>query len=235
MTRQSKIKNLISAYSAIRIDYGDSMDEILADLKVQGFTCETLMRLGVINIPGKAADLDLTEADEFGKETVHWLFEEYSSLCQEAGDEPEDVTDSLERMGFTCEEMSEYGFEGVEAEDDFPYDEDDEAPSVINVNVAERFTQPPVKRDSHPLRFEDYTLEECPNCESEVVIRATGISRCPCCGKPILPCTTCSSCTTPCPYGYTGRFNERLKPTNPPITQKEIDFYMNELEKRKEK
>ena len=130
--------------------------------------------------------------------------------------------------------MAEYGFEGVEAEDDFPY-EGDEAPAVVNVDMAASFTQPPVKRDSHLLRFEDYTLEECPNCESEVVIRAKGISRCPRCGKPILPCTTCSSCTTPCPYGYTGRFNERLKPTNPAITQREVDFYMAELNKRKER
>lgn len=234
MTSQKKIKNLVSAYSAIRIDYGDFMDEILLDLKEHGFSSEALLRLGVIDIPGKAASLTAAGNEEFEKESVHWLFNEYTSLCQDAGDEPEDITDSLERLGFTCEEMAEYGFEGVEAEDDFPYEED-EAPAVVNVDMAASFMQPPVKRDNHPLRFEDYTLEECPNCESEVVIRATGISRCPRCGKPILPCTTCSSCTTPCPYGYTGRFNERLKPTNPPITQREVNFYMTELNKRKER
>ena len=168
------------------------------------------------------------------KYLVRQLMGVAKDILQDAGDEPEDVTDSLERMGFTCEEMAEYGFEGVAAEDDFPYEED-EAPAVVNVDMAASFMQPPVKRDSNPLRFEDYTLEECPNCESEVIIRATGISRCPRCGKPILPCTTCSSCTTPCPYGYTGRFNERLKPTNPPITQREVDFYMSELSRRKER
>lgn len=234
MTSQNRIKNLVSAYTAVRIDYGDFMDEILLDLREHGFSSEALLRLGVIDIPGKATDSAFADNEEFGEESVHWLFNEYASLCQEAGDEPKDVTDSLERMGFTYEEMAEYGFEGVEAEDDFPYEED-EAPAVVDVNVDASFTQPPVKRDSHPLRFEDYTLEECQSCESEVVIRATGISRCPHCGKTILPCTTCSSCTTPCPYGYTGRFNERLKPTNPPITQKEVDFYMSELKKRKER
>lgn len=231
MTSKNRIKNLVSAYTAVRIDYGDFMDEILLDLREHGFSSEALLRLGVIDIPGKATESAFADDEEFGEESVHWLFNEYTSLCQDAGDEPEDVTDSLERMGFTCDEMNEYGFEGVEAEDDFPYEED-ESPEVVDVVAS--FIQPPVKRDGHPPCFEDYTLEECPNCESEVVIRATGISRCPHCGKPILPCTTCSSCTTPCPYGYTGRFNERLKPTNPPITQKEVDFYMSELEKRKE-
>ena len=142
MTSQKKIKNLVSAYSAIRIDYGDFMDEILLDLKEHGFSSEALLRLGVIDIPGKAADLTFAGDEEFGKESVHWLFSEYTSLCQDAGDEPEDVTDSLERMGFTCEEMAEYGFEGVEAEDDFPYEED-EAPAVVNVDMGASFTQPP--------------------------------------------------------------------------------------------
>lgn len=232
MTSQNRIETLVSAYSAIRIDYGDPMDEILLDLREHGFSSEALLRLGVIDIPGKTADFAFADDEDFGKESVHWLFDEYIALCQDAGDEPEDVTDSLERMGFTCEEMAEYGFNGVEAEDGFPYEED-EAPAVIDVDVAASFTQPPFKRESHRLRFEDYTLEECQNCESEVVIRATGISRCPRCGKPILPCTTCSSCTTPCPYGYTGRYNEHLKPTNPPITQREVDFYMSELKKRR--
>lgn len=132
MTSQKKIKNLVSAYSAIRIDYGDFMDEILLDLKEHGFSSEALLRLGVIDIPGKSADLAFTDNEEFEKKSVHWLFNEYTSLCQDAGDEPEDITDSLERMGFTCEEMAEYGFEGVEAEDDFQYEED-EAPAVVNV------------------------------------------------------------------------------------------------------
>ena len=46
MTSQKKIKNLVSAYSAIRIDYGDFMDEILLDLKEHGFSSEALLRLG---------------------------------------------------------------------------------------------------------------------------------------------------------------------------------------------
>ena len=106
MTSQKKIKNLVSAYSAIRIDYGDFMDEILLDLKEHGFSSEALLRLGVIDIPGKAASLTAAGNEEFEKESVYWLFNEYTSLCQDAGDEPEDVTDSLERMGFTCEEMA---------------------------------------------------------------------------------------------------------------------------------
>ena len=45
MTSQKKIKNLVSAYSAIRIDYGDFMDEILLDLKEHGFSSEALLSL----------------------------------------------------------------------------------------------------------------------------------------------------------------------------------------------
>lgn len=71
MTSQKKIKNLVSAYSAIRIDYGDFMDEILLDLKEHGFSSEALLRLGVIDIPGKAASLTAAGNEEFEKESVY--------------------------------------------------------------------------------------------------------------------------------------------------------------------
>lgn len=72
----------------------------------------------------------------------------------------------------------------------------------------------------------EYTIEQCPFCDEEVVIYSHGITACPRCGKPITPCSLCDSCTTPCPYNCTGAFTDRyLKTTNPPITRAKTEIY----------
>ena len=65
----------------------------------------------------------------------------------------------------------------------------------------------------------DYTIEYCPNCDSEQVIYATGITACPECGQPLAPCSVCVSCDyETCPYGCTGGTEDSYKKvTNPPI------------------
>ena len=53
------------------------------------------------------------------------------------------------------------------------------------------------------LDIKDFiTTELCPHCNSEVEIMAKGISECPVCHKPILPCSMCDDCDyNHCPYG----------------------------------
>ena len=54
------------------------------------------------------------------------------------------------------------------------------------------------------MKTEDYTIEFCPWCETEVAIRAHCAIACPNCGKPIIPCSTClEGChaNKGCPYG----------------------------------
>ena len=89
------------------------------------------------------------------------------------------------------------------------------------------------------MKPEDYTIEYCPFCDQEVVIRSHGITACPSCGKPLAPCSVCSlaftgcyadcnpdeNTETGCPYGCTGGAEDEFKPiTNPPMTAEEIAF-----------
>ena len=80
------------------------------------------------------------------------------------------------------------------------------------------------------MKPEDYTIEYCPYCESEVAIRSHGITTCPSCGKPLAPCSVCCAergdCNYGlCPYGCTGGAEDEFKPiTNPPMTEEEIAF-----------
>ena len=88
------------------------------------------------------------------------------------------------------------------------------------------------------MKAEDYTIEYCPYCEQEVAIRSHGITACPECGKPLVPCSVCcleySSCYSdlrgcklpdPCPYECTGSAEDEFKPiTNPPMTEEEVAF-----------
>ena len=79
------------------------------------------------------------------------------------------------------------------------------------------------------MRPEDYTIEDCPFCGEYVAIRSTGITACPECGKPVIPCSCCPlkrGCDySKCPYGCTGDFlDEKLPVTNLPMTPEEIAF-----------
>lgn len=77
---------------------------------------------------------------------------------------------------------------------------------------------------------EDYTIEYCPFCDTEVAIRAHGVTACPECGKPLAPCSVCHGCVmgpphSACPYGCTGGAeDERKTITAPPMTAEEIAF-----------
>ena len=80
------------------------------------------------------------------------------------------------------------------------------------------------------FKAEDYTLEYCPFCDSEVVIYSKGVTACPECGAPLAPCSVCESCSDPCPYGCTGGEEDEHKAvTNPAITKEEIEFALKAL------
>ena len=79
----------------------------------------------------------------------------------------------------------------------------------------------------------DYTIEYCSCCESEVAIRAKGITACPSCGKPLVPCSVCinerdNGCCglgSDCPCGCNGTDDaDKLPITAPPMTPEEIVF-----------
>lgn len=68
-----------------------------------------------------------------------------------------------------------------------------------------------------------FTIEPCPNCGGEEVIWADGITRCPDCGAPIAPCSTCEHCDyATCPYGCDGSENDLKKPVTMPDISKEM-------------
>lgn len=71
-----------------------------------------------------------------------------------------------------------------------------------------------------------FTVELCPFCETETVIYSTGVTACPECGKPIVPCSECDGCDyDTCPYGCDGTENdEYLVVTNPPITKERAEY-----------
>lgn len=60
-----------------------------------------------------------------------------------------------------------------------------------------------VTDDEGKPMFDEYCDEWCPCCDTEVVIPSFGISFCPNCGEPILPCSMCDTdyndCRK-CPY-----------------------------------
>lgn len=84
------------------------------------------------------------------------------------------------------------------------------------------------------MKPEDYTIEFCPHCETEVAIRSHGVTACPVCGKPLAPCSVCHDerggchAMEPCPYGCStggsGAEDENKAITNPPMTPEEMAF-----------
>lgn len=77
------------------------------------------------------------------------------------------------------------------------------------------------------FRFEDYTYEWCPRCNSDVVIYSSGITACPTCGEPLAPCSQCNTCDyDTCPYGCAGCGSHiRKEVTNPAISEEEIGWF----------
>lgn len=77
---------------------------------------------------------------------------------------------------------------------------------------------------------ENYTIEYCPWCDTEVVIYSKGVTACPNCGKPLAPCSACEGkCQEPCPYGCDGTENDEHKPIDRYISQEEIEFGLKVL------
>ena len=80
------------------------------------------------------------------------------------------------------------------------------------------------------MKAKDYTLEYCSWCNNEVAIHAQGITPCPCCGKPLVPCSVCAAendgCHMErCPYGCVGGAEDESKTaTVPAMTEEELDF-----------
>lgn len=57
----------------------------------------------------------------------------------------------------------------------------------------------------------DYTIETCPVCGREEVIRIKGVTRCRC-GYPLAPCSVCENCNyATCPYGCDGTNKDAKK------------------------
>lgn len=82
------------------------------------------------------------------------------------------------------------------------------------------------------MRPEDYTLEYCPFCDNYVAIRSKGVTACPKCGKPLVPCSDCTDGTkqlyecSECPHAHVtcSAEDEFISITNPPMTAEEIVF-----------
>lgn len=258
MIMEKKTVNLICSYLSLRWEMDDTTDVILAALGAMGFHRNSILRLlGKLDYIYQEAENADRPTDDVPEEEAPTpsdapkrLIDDYVQRCREYGVSSADIESALKMMGYTQGDLLKLGLQTLVTEaksemfqydadlmlDNFDAEKESDEPETYGEREEEDLDSDPAS-DAQPslaYQFEDYTLEECPNCESEVVIRATGISRCPRCGKPILPCTKCHSCRTPCPYGYTGRYSDHLRPTNPPISQEEVEFYMSELEKRKE-
>ena len=80
--------------------------------------------------------------------------------------------------------------------------------------------------------WNDYTLEYCPHCDTEVFIHAHGTTRCPNCKVVLFPCSVCNDehggCkqTEPCPYGNPNEADGR-EPTNPDMSEDELKWCEN--------
>lgn len=227
-----KTKRLVSAYIDIQAEEGKSAEDIVRDCERCGISRKDLADSGLL--VGSELTSDQITSTQSHSWNLSMLAAKYAAACGLAGYEQADVADAFARMGFTRDELSNFGLslfcmdDGGNDDDLDGFDENDKQQGATSsVDIANMRGMP------RQFSFEDYTLEECQFCESEVVIRATGISICPKCKRPILPCTKCSSCTSPCPYDYTGRFGLRQRPTNPLITKEETEFYLKELERRK--
>lgn len=224
-----KTNRLISSYIAIQMERGMNTDCIISDFRQCGISRQDLADCGLL-VGGNVSPSGVTSIS-LSQDAIRLLAAMYKRACEKAEDTAEDIADSFARMGFTHKDLKAFELEDL-AEDmygtDEYFNEDDEQPGPIcPVDIINMKGMP------RAFRIEDYTLEECPHCETEVVIRSRGVSICPKCKRVILPCTKCDSCTTPCPYGYTGRYGERLRPTCPPVSKEEAQFYLDELKRRK--
>lgn len=98
-----------------------------------------------------------------------------------------------ERGGFGAEKLHRIIPEAFNVEQSFEV-----IPFLADID-HKRFT---VRVDDEGFEW-DYTTEWCPCCDTEVNIEPFGISFCPNCGEPILPCSMCDTdyidCRD-CPY-----------------------------------
>lgn len=75
------------------------------------------------------------------------------------------------------------------------------------------------------------TDELCPNCGTEVAIKAYGKSICPNCGVQILPCSMCEDCQKPCVYWLLDYETKKLKYSeNELLKLLDCDWYYVESE-----
>ena len=69
---------------------------------------------------------------------------------------------------------------------------------------------------------DNFSVEVCPSCESEFVIRVPGISVCPFCGCSVVPCSLCDECDySNCPYECTGGPEDLKLQKNRDVVQKD--------------
>lgn len=75
---------------------------------------------------------------------------------------------------------------------------------------------------------DNFTIEYCPSCGSEIVVRIPGISQCPLCGCSIVPCSLCEECDhLECPYGCTGRSDDlKLPADREPVNEEDTAYIL---------
>lgn len=63
-----------------------------------------------------------------------------------------------------------------------------------------------------------FVVECCPDCNTEQIIWAEGITQCPLCHVSIAPCSLCYECTyNNCPYDCDGTENDLFKQITKPM------------------
>lgn len=121
----------------------------------------------------------------------------FEAAAEEQWDELDFFMDLLE-TGFTLADINKYCPEKYEYSKKF-MEEHGLIPDVID--AAGNVYDP-----------KDYTIETCPDCGREEVIRIKGVTRCRC-GYSLAPCSVCEGCNyATCPYGCDGTSKDAEKP-----------------------
>lgn len=77
---------------------------------------------------------------------------------------------------------------------------------------------------------DEFTIDWCQYCHSEQVIYAKGITACPDCGKPLVPCSVCDQCDyDTCPYECTGENSDEDKEVTNPTISSELSVMLYKL------
>lgn len=148
------------------------------------------------------------------KYTVAYYERVINEIVVEASNE-EDAYEAAESAW--CEDFdlfneTERTVENVEIVSVIDIEKSDKRSIALDSHILDLFSQAVEKEGKDPAeilkelmksRLEQtgsVCYELCPECENEVVLEnGFAVQTCPECGKPILPCSICDGCRTPCP------------------------------------